>query len=88
MHVHDRLPSRIRRAHDRLDDADMRPAAAEIVCERLLDFRLGRLLVGGEERGRLHDHAVDAVAALRRLLFDEGFLHGMRACRRAEPFQA
>ena len=65
-------------ALDRLDDAGMRPAAAEIVRERLLDLRLGRLLVLGEEGGRLHDHAVDAVAALHGLLVDEGPLHRMR----------
>ncbi len=34
-----------------------------------------------------HDHAVDAVAALRGLLVDEGFLHRMQFLRRAEAFQ-
>src|SRR5262249_34073695 len=36
---------------------------------------------------RLHDHAVDAVAALRRLLLDEGALHWVRPLRRAEAFE-
>ncbi len=75
------------RAHDRPDDAGMGAAAAEVVGERLLDLRLGRLLVVGEERGGLHDHAVDAVAALHRLLLDEGALHRMRLLRRAEAFE-
>ena len=41
----------------------------------------------GEEGGRLHDHAVDAVAALHRLLLDEGALHRVQIFRRAQPFQ-
>src|SRR5438874_2829160 len=74
-------------ALDRLDDAVMGAAAAEVVGERVLDLRFGRLLGLGEERRGFHDHAVDAIAALRRLLLDEGALHRMRLLRRAEPFQ-
>ena len=76
-----------RGALDRADDAGMRAAAAEIVGERLLDLGLARLLVLREEGRRLHDHAVDAVAALRGLFVDEGLLHRMRLLRRAEPFE-
>src|SRR5215467_12133371 len=65
----------------------MGPAATEVVGERVLDLRLGRFLVAGDKRRRLHDHAVDAVAALRRLLLDESALHRMRLLRRAEPFE-
>ena len=43
----------------------------------LISSSLGFVL-RGEQRGRLHDHAVDAVAALRRLLVDEGRLHRVR----------
>ena len=60
--------------------------SAEVVVQRPADLffrRLGRLL---QERRRRHDHAVDAVAALRGLCVDEGRLHGMRLVRRTEAF--
>ena len=66
------------RALDGAHDTHMRAAAAEIVGERLLDVGIARLLVRAQQRRRLHDHAVDAVAALRRLLVDKGLLHRMR----------
>src|SRR5262245_19216869 len=56
--------SRPRRALDGGADASMGPAAAEIAGERLADLRLARVLVRREQRGRAHDHAVHAVAAL------------------------
>src|SRR6185312_12620389 len=65
-----------RGALHRAQDAHMGPAATEIVGERLLDLVLARILRLGEKGGRLHDHAVDAIAALHRLLVDEGLLHG------------
>src|SRR5882762_4822033 len=65
----------------------MGPAPAEVAGERLLDVGFTRVLAGGQERGGLHDHAVDAVAALHGLLIDEGLLHGMRPLRRAETFE-
>src|SRR6266571_3931789 len=81
-------PSRARRgALDGLDDADMGAAATEIAGERLSDIGLARLLVLRQERGGLHDHAVDAVAALHRLRVDEGLLHRMRLLDRAEALQ-
>src|SRR5262249_54045179 len=65
-------------------DAHVGAAAALETGERLLDLRVGRLLVLIEERGRRHDPAVDAVAALRHLLLDIGLLDGVRLLRRAE----
>src|SRR5437899_400880 len=65
----------------------MGPAPAQVAGERLLDVDFTRVLAGGQEGGGLHDHAVDAVAALHGLLIDEGLLHGMRPLRRAETFQ-
>ena len=44
------------------------------------DLGFGRLRVALEQRLRAHHHAGDAVAALRRLLLDEGALHRTRAC--------
>src|SRR5262249_41352473 len=65
----------------------MRSAATEIVGERVLDVGLGGLLVDGQEGRRFHHHAVDAVAALRGLRLDEGFLYRMRPLRRAEALE-
>src|SRR5579883_585804 len=78
--------NRLRCAHHGADDAGVGAAAAEIVCERLFDIGLARLLVHGEKGGGLHNHAVDAIAALYGLFFDKRFLNGMRLIGRAEPF--
>src|SRR4051794_35621747 len=77
-------PRRLSRAHDRADDAVMGAAAAEIGGKRGAHFVLQRVRVALEQIGRGHDHAVDAIAALRRLLFDEGGLQRMRILDRAE----
>ena len=63
------------------------PQRHRLLASAFLMSRLARLLVLGQERRRLHDHAVDAVAALRGLLVDEGLLHRMRLLRRAEAFE-
>ena len=55
----------------------MSAAAAQIIAQRLQRFTLGRVRVDREQRFRGHDHAVEAVAALRGLLFDEGLTHGV-----------
>src|SRR5947209_3280989 len=55
---------RLGRALHCAHDARMRAAAAKIRRQGFLDLRFARPLVGFEERRRLHDHAVDAVAAL------------------------
>ena len=68
-------------ALDGTHDAQVRAAATQIACERLSDLILAGPLVRGEQRGRLHDHAVDAVAALGGLLLDEGLLHRVRCLR-------
>src|SRR5262249_9861521 len=73
-----RPPSRLAGgALDRAHDTRVGATATDIVGERLPDIRLGRILVAGQERNRLHDHAVDTVAALHRLFLDEGALHRM-----------
>jgi hypothetical protein len=53
-------------------------AAAEDAGHCLLNLGAGRLRILIEEGLRREDHAVQAVAALRRLLLDEGALDGMR----------
>ena len=45
---------------------------------------MGRLM---QQRGRCHDHAVGAVAALRSLFGDEGCLDPAGLLRRPEPFE-
>jgi hypothetical protein len=64
-----------------MHDAGMRSATTEIVGKCVLDVGFAWLLVLCQEGGRLHDHAVDAVAALRGLLVDESFLNWMRFLR-------
>src|SRR6266852_3912678 len=67
-----------RGALHRGNDALVRPAAAQVVLERLADVAIGRaLLAAREEGGGLHDHPVDAVAALGGLLLDESLLDGV-----------
>jgi hypothetical protein len=63
-----------------------RPPQA-IDSEARFTARTIRSLAGLEERSGLHDHAVDAVAALHRLLFDERLLQRVRLLGRAEPFE-
>ena len=65
----------------------MGTATAQIAGKRLLDLRIAGALVRGEKGDCLHDHAIDAVAALRGLLRDEGLLDGMQLLGRAQAFQ-
>ncbi len=53
----------------------MGAAAAEIVLQRQANLSLGRMRVAGQEGFGGHDHAVEAVAALRGLGLDERALH-------------
>ena len=75
------------RAPHRGEDLQMRAAAAEVMRQRRADLRLRRARVAPEQRDRRHDHAVEAVAALRALLGDEGGLDGVRRLDGAEPLQ-
>src|SRR6185436_383651 len=68
--------------HPRVDEA-----AAEDTGERLLHFGIGRLRVLIEKRLGGEDDAVEAEAALCRLLGDERPLDRVRALDRAEPFE-
>src|SRR5262249_39167353 len=65
----------------------MRPAATEIAAEGPLDLAIARVRGALEERLAGHDHAVDAVAALGGLLFDEGSLERVRLLARAQPLE-
>src|SRR6185437_6592640 len=69
---------------DGAKDARMRAATAEIAGERLPHLAVAGLRIALQQGRRRHDHAVDAIAALRRLLVDEGLLDGMRLVDGAE----
>ena len=71
-----------RRALDGADDLQIGAAAADIAVHVLDDVVARRVLVGREQRRRLHDLAGLAVAALRHLLGDPGLLQRMAAVGR------
>jgi hypothetical protein len=64
------------------------PQAAPIVFQRLADLCLVRLLIAVEQRFCLHDHAVNAVSALRCPFFDERLLQRMRLAGIAQPLKS
>ena len=78
-------------AAHRAQDAHVGAAAAEVGRQMGADLLLGRARVALEQRLGAHDHAGDAVAALRRLLGLEGVLQraglvvGAQAFERARP---
>ncbi len=76
-----------RRAQDRLYDAPLRAAAAEMACKRRADLGFARVGVRREKSRRSHDDAIDAIAALHHRIAGENLLQGMRAPERAEPFE-
>ncbi len=68
-------------AVDRLLDPLVHPAAAEIRAHHRVDLGVGRSRLGAEERGRRHDLAGLAVAALRDVLLDPRRLERVEAVR-------
>jgi hypothetical protein len=71
---------------DRAYDAVVRPAAAEVLVERLAHFLLAGPVVPREQGHRGNGNAAHAVRALRGLLVDERLLHRMETAIRAEAF--
>src|SRR6266850_2860247 len=68
------LRLRLRGELDRLPDADIGPAAADVAAHRIVDVRIGRMrLVLEQCRGR-HDLAGLAVSALRDLMVEPSLL--------------
>jgi hypothetical protein len=65
----------------------MSAASAEISGKRLSDFGSVRVRVSVKQRLCGHDHSVDTVAALRRLLGDESLLQWMQLVDGTEPFE-
>src|SRR2546425_2475500 len=81
------LGHRLGRALDGTDDSQMGSTAAQILRERGTNLLLAGLAVGLQQGRGLHDHAVDAVAALGGLLVNERLLQRVRLSRRAQPFE-
>ena len=72
------VPPFARRGMDRLADAHIGGAAAEVAAHGEVDVTVGRPLVRLQQRDRAHDLARLAVAALRHVARDPGALHGHR----------
>src|SRR5690242_5494162 len=70
-----------RRQLDRLADAEIGHAAAEIASHSCIDVLIGRIGIVIEQGGCLHDLSRLAVAALRDLQLDPGSLQRMPALR-------
>src|SRR5581483_5289227 len=77
------LRHRLGRALDRLHDRGVRAATAEVTVHGLLDLRLARILRRRQQIGRMDDHPVLAVAALRHLQLDPRLLQRMQRRRGA-----
>src|SRR4051794_23396399 len=65
----------------------MAAAAAEITDERLAHLGFARMRRTVEQRFGGHDHAAGAIAALHRLLFNEGSLQRMGLIFGSDPLQ-
>src|SRR5262245_30754539 len=74
-------------ALDGADDPLLAAAATQVGVHVLADLRLGGIGFLGEQGGPLHDHAAGAVAALQRLLGDEGSLQRVWLVLGAEPLE-
>src|SRR5262245_30781741 len=67
------------------DDFEMRSTPAQYSGQRAPDLFVGWLRVLVQKSFCSQDHSVDAVAALRSLLVDEGLLDRVRTLERSEP---
>ncbi len=64
-----------RGAFDRVADADVSAAAADISCHSRIDISVGRIAIIGKQRRRRHDLTRLAVTALDNFKIEPGFLH-------------
>src|SRR5580693_2082396 len=79
-----RLPSC---AHHGADDFNVSAAPAQIIPERFARLGFGRMSIDLQQRFGRHDHAVEAIAALRGLRVNESLLHGIGMFARAKTFE-
>src|SRR5262249_11654777 len=75
------LSARLGGLLDRLPNAQIRPAAADVAGHRGVDIGIGRMGIARQQRGGGHDLARLAVAALHDLPVEPGLLD-LGACRR------
>src|SRR3981189_2300467 len=68
-------------------DVNMRAATAQIIAQRFKHFGFGRVRGAHQQRLGGHDHAIEAIAALRGLFPDEGVLHRIGTIARAKTFE-
>ena len=76
----------LRRLLDGLTDAHVGSAAADVAGHALIDVGVGRLWDQVDDRGRAHDLAGLAVAALHDLQVEPRLLHGLAGRSRANAF--
>ena len=76
----------IRGRLDRLEDVPVAGAAADVALQSLLDLGVGRMRVLAQQRGRAHQHAGRAVAALERVVVRECLLELRQLLAVGEPF--
>lgn len=62
-------------------------APAQVVLQCIEYFGFGGVWVLHQQSLRRHDHAIEAVAALRCLFFDEGLLHRIKMIARSKTFE-
>src|SRR3954466_6749519 len=76
------------RACDRVDRFAhlLEGAAAADIGDGLVDVGVGRLRLLAQQRRHRHDHAALAIAALRHVLGNPGFLHLVQCIAGGEPF--
>src|SRR4030088_1595552 len=79
-----RLGEAPRAPHRSANDFNMRAASAQIMAQGFEHVGLGRMRGAHQQRLGAHDHAVEAVAALRGLFPDQDLLHRIRMAARAE----
>src|SRR5579885_127883 len=73
-------------ALDRVQDARMRAASAQVFIERRRELFARGLMVAFDQLGGLHDDSRQAIAALPRLAVDDRALKGMHPAGGCEPF--
>jgi hypothetical protein len=79
-------PLFFRRTFDCFDNLHITGTHAKVAGERLADFRFGRIGIALQQRVARHHHSRRAVAALKSVMFDEGFLNRAQLAVLGEAF--
>src|SRR5690554_6821686 len=78
----------MRRLQGSRHDFHMCAATAQVELEFVADLLFGWMRLTIEQSLQRHDHAVDAIAALRGLLVDESLLYGRWVIGSTQPFKS